>query len=429
MKDLLHTITAAPWMMAPATARAYLPSVLKLIQGEPVQFQEHKKRQPVAYRPGFAPITYGGYDDELAPGTVMVYPVIGAVTKYGGWCASGTEDMMVAMRNAEKDERIAGHMIEIDSGGGEGTNLQTFARFIREELGKPVVAWFNGTAASAAYWIAAAADEIYASEDTDVVGSIGVLVSFMDFREYYENKGIKLHEVYAEQSDLKNQDWKKALNGDYDELREEFLNPYAESFINSIQKLRPELRDINAYRGKTYMAANAPAGMIDGMLTYDQAVARVIELSGYEEKEEDDDSIMSINYMSNMNRVESVLGTPIELHEGGAFLTEEQLQAINANLVDDNHEAVHTDTITDLRGEIGTLRTELENEKTVSTQLGETIEALDRRIEKLEKGSAEPPTGAFSQQDPGAQHHEDELEKFEREMRAAAKSGNAVFER
>jgi Periplasmic serine proteases (ClpP class) len=209
--NLLRTILTSPWMIDERTAQAAFPFVIRLMAGDDVTFNEESDRRPFAFSASsMRKAKY--FDFGNAPnGSVAVFPVIGTVTKYGGWCSRGTEDLMLEMSKADEMENIAGHLIEIDSGGGEGTNLETVARFIRDEIQKPVVAWFNGTAASAAYYIACAADEIYASEETDIVGSIGVMFSMADWRTYFESKGVKIHEVYASQSDLKNKDIREAL--------------------------------------------------------------------------------------------------------------------------------------------------------------------------------------------------------------------------
>ena len=198
----------------------------------------------------------------------------------------------------------------------------------------PVLAWFNGTCASAAYYIAAAADEIYASEPTDIVGSIGTMISFADFRELYESAGIKIHEIYADQSQLKNLDFQQALEGNYQRLKEHLLNPYAQTFIDTVKAFRPQLRQAEAFQGEVYMAGEAiQIGMIDGQRTFAQAIVRVQELIQTR-------SFNHNNTSMTFQRIEALLGTPIEVHDGGAFLRVDELQLIDRNLVAEGDEAV-----------------------------------------------------------------------------------------
>ncbi len=87
----------------------------------------------------------------------------------------GAETLVSLIREARDDKNIAAIVLRIDSPGGSAFA----AELIREELeaaqkeGKPVVASMGGVAASGGYWIAAGANEIWASPTT-ITGSIGV---------------------------------------------------------------------------------------------------------------------------------------------------------------------------------------------------------------------------------------------------------------
>lgn len=58
-------------------------------------------------------------------------------------------------------------------------------------------------------------------------GSIGVMCSFSDLKPFYEKMGVKFHEIYADQSENKNEAFRLALEGDYTKIRQESLNPMA----------------------------------------------------------------------------------------------------------------------------------------------------------------------------------------------------------
>jgi ClpP class serine protease len=75
----------------------------------------------------------------------------------------------------ELDESIEQILLVIDSPGGSVVGVSEFASLIKSSS-KPTTAYIYGFAASAAYWIASAADKIVAG-DTGLVGSIGVVLS------------------------------------------------------------------------------------------------------------------------------------------------------------------------------------------------------------------------------------------------------------
>lgn len=354
--NLLRTILSSVWMIDATTLRASAPLVVRLMKGESVSFQDGEKDvRPFALWQR-SNVRYYNYND-APPGSVAVHPIIGTITKYDQYCGpSGTETLMKEMSKADNHKNIGAHLMEIESGGGEATNIETVARFIKNEIKKPVIAWYNGVAASAAYYIAAAADEIYASEDTDMVGSIGTLISFADFTQFFEEQGIKIHEVYADQSSLKNLDFKKALEGDYDLLKKNLLNPYAQAFIDTVKEFRPQITKSEVYKGEIYLTKDAiNIGLIDGKKTWEEASGRALMLAqNFHNQNTANMSIKKIN---------ALLGYDIEIHNGGAFLQATELDMIGKNLT------INAETSTEETGEVAAGDA---SDETSSTQATET---------------------------------------------------------
>jgi len=75
---------------------------------------------------------------------------------------------------------VSAIVLNVDSPGGEVAGINEFAQMIFEARGKKrVIAYVDGYAASAAYWIASAADEIV-TDSTGILGSIGVVSTVGD---------------------------------------------------------------------------------------------------------------------------------------------------------------------------------------------------------------------------------------------------------
>lgn len=84
------------------------------------------------------------------------------------------KDLQAALDNPA----VRAIVLDIDSPGGEATGVSELSRAIYEARGqKPIKAYVGGAAASAAYWIASAADEVVIS-DTAILGSIGVMAVY-----------------------------------------------------------------------------------------------------------------------------------------------------------------------------------------------------------------------------------------------------------
>lgn len=113
---------------------------------------------------------------------VAVIDISGVITPYPNILSmlfGGTDIASVEAQFAEAmaDPDVDGVVLRMDSPGGLITGVEELAGTIAAARGqKPVVAYAYGNAASAAYWIAAAADHIVAGPTT-TLGSIGVAMA------------------------------------------------------------------------------------------------------------------------------------------------------------------------------------------------------------------------------------------------------------
>jgi signal peptide peptidase SppA len=98
-----------------------------------------------------------------------------------------------ALERAFKTRGLKAVALAINSPGGSPAQSALLYRRIRQlaaERGVPVIAFTEDVAASGGYWLALAADEIYA-EDTSLVGSIGVITAGFGFVEAMSRLGIE----------------------------------------------------------------------------------------------------------------------------------------------------------------------------------------------------------------------------------------------
>ena len=97
-------------------------------------------------------------------------------------------DLLVRARN---DENVKAVVVRIDSGGGSATASEVISREIEmtRQAGKPVFVSMGSIAASGGYWIAAPADQIWATPTT-ITGSIGIWGAFPTFEKSLKSLGI-----------------------------------------------------------------------------------------------------------------------------------------------------------------------------------------------------------------------------------------------
>lgn len=101
--------------------------------------------------------------------------------------------LVPAIERAFALPRVKAVALSINSPGGSPVQSSLIARRIRQlaaEKNVPVVAFAEDVAASGGYWLACAADEIYA-DASSIIGSIGVIASSFGFAELIEKVGIK----------------------------------------------------------------------------------------------------------------------------------------------------------------------------------------------------------------------------------------------
>lgn len=125
----------------------------------------------------------------------------------GGGARALTADGIESVLNRAFDvPHLKAVVIAINSPGGAPTQSEYIAERIRQlsaEKGVRVLAFCEDIAASGGYWIACAADEIYAAR-TSLVGSVGVVSSGFGFADVIDRIGVerRLHATGANKARL-----------------------------------------------------------------------------------------------------------------------------------------------------------------------------------------------------------------------------------
>jgi ClpP class serine protease len=161
----------------------------------------------------------------------------------------------------------------IDSPGGEVNGADELARAIFEARGtKPIVAYVGGSGASAAYWIASAADRIVVSP-TAVLGSIGVQ---MAISEPAPKAGEKTYRFVSSQSPNKNPELgSDAANSQIQQT----IDAMAQVFVDTVARNRGVATETvltNFGAGGTFVGQQAvEAGLADSVGTFEAVLAEL----------------------------------------------------------------------------------------------------------------------------------------------------------
>lgn len=156
----------------------------------------------------------------------MAGVIADSTVKRGGISHARFEKLIEDAFDVHKLQAVA---LIINSPGGSPSQSSLITSLIRrlaEEKEIPVYAFVEDVAASGGYWIACAADEIYAQESS-IVGSIGVISSGFGFQKFIEKHDVE-RRIYTSGKD------------------KSFLDPFKEekpADIKRLQSLQSEIHE------------------------------------------------------------------------------------------------------------------------------------------------------------------------------------------
>lgn len=405
--QLIRAIFSGKWFIEPSEAEALIPIAINILEGKPIgalpgtkgynddddDYEERKKCQVVVksgstYQASY----YRDFSDPNIPeGATALINLTGPIMKYGGYCGEASSERTAQFfKQADANPKIKNILFKVDSPGGQVDGTATMAQAVYT-TSKPVLGFVDdGIAASAGYWPLAGADEIWASQNTDIIGSIGVYAQWADYSKRYEQLGIKIHEVYADQSSEKNKIYHEVLKGNYKPVKEEHLNPIAQQFIDSVKQMRGaklNLKVGNPFKGATYMATQAlEIGLIDRIGSYEEALARLEEMSQTKPTAQTSTNQSLTNNSHTMKFKMSwaaLLGaigfSAVASEEETPAVTDERLEQLNGSLATANQ------SIADLKSQVTQLQGDLKTAKDAITAAEKDRDDWKAKAEKYGK--------------------------------------------
>lgn len=215
-------------------------------------------------------------------GTVALLPLRGVIANRmnmmsdisGGTSSEGFGRMFDA---AIDDETVKAIILDVDSPGGAVSGTDELSAKIYAARGrKPIVAHVNATAASAAYWIATAADEMVLSPSAEV-GSIGVYGVHDDLSAALEKMGVKKTIISAGEFKAEGNPF-GPLSEEALAHRQERVNAYHDQFVKAVARNRGVSQSTvreGFGKGRMLMARAAiEAGMANSIASLDETIAR-----------------------------------------------------------------------------------------------------------------------------------------------------------
>lgn len=180
------------------------------------------------------------------------------------------------------DDSISKIVLDIDSPGGSTNGVTELANKIISSRGqKPIIAAVNSLAGSAAYWIAAACDQVFVTPSGSV-GAIGVYGIHQDVSKALENEGVKVSIIKAGKFKADGHP-SQPLDDETRARAQARIDELYDTFIRDVARGRgvPMSTVLNGYgEGDVLMAKSAKAaGMVDGIATLDAVLAKTFSLA------------------------------------------------------------------------------------------------------------------------------------------------------
>jgi len=188
--------------------------------------------------------------------------------------------------HAQQDDKVKGIIIRIDSPGGVVYDSKTiYNKIVEVKTAKPVVVQMQSMAASGGYYIAAPANYIIASEST-MTGSIGVILSTMDYTELYNKIGIEEINIVNTKGNLKvvedlsdeNGEGYKVLQALADDVYDDFVGVVAAGRGMTVAEVEA-IADGRVYSGKQALEN----GLVDELGEETEAYAAIERIAELDE--------------------------------------------------------------------------------------------------------------------------------------------------
>jgi len=273
--QITKAVYERPWAIQPAML-AVIDEVVRLrLAGAPLSDDDIQARVDAAET--------GPRSGSIRAQGVAVIPIYGVIAPkanlFSAMSGSATvEGIRSEFHAALADPDIGAIVFDVDSPGGSVEGITELANEIRAARGtKPMAAVANHLAASAAYWLASAADEVIASPSA-MVGSIGIIAMHVDVSAQDEMVGEKYTFITAGEGKADGNEHEPLSDEARGDLQADVDDFYA-LFTGDVSKARgvPAARIRSDWEASMFTAKKAvTSGLADRVDTLGATVRRMV---------------------------------------------------------------------------------------------------------------------------------------------------------
>ena len=266
---IINEIINGQWLLSHQGLMEFRHLMESLKNGQPQAYEENRKDNMLSfYNEDFQRINARDVS-EIPEGAIAVIHCIGLLMKYGSWYTWGADEIVYQLDYANTMRNVAAIILVIDGPGGSVAALPPFMEFAKRKR-KPIVGWCDTSLSLHRAIPDVVCDYQIAQNDFCAkFGSVGVVSSWQDLTQYYENLGIKMQEVYADESSHKSEIWRKLQEDEAagkQLMKDRDLSPMAVKFQNIVKAAHPNLiEEEGVLTGRVFGADDAiRLNMING---------------------------------------------------------------------------------------------------------------------------------------------------------------------
>ena len=245
MKNYPHLISKVyrePWCILPSKHQAIRSALEAHLAGMVSPADQERDEQ----------------EEPQQEGSQLIIPITGVIGQHlsgmemdcGGYSLDTLADVLDV---AEEDDSIEEIILNINSPGGTVTGVPEMAERIAQ-IDKKVIAFTDSQMCSAAYYLAAGADEIYCTKSADV-GSIGVYAVYMDYSRNLANEGVVVNAISAGTDKLMGA-WWKPMSEDEKAKIQASVDKIADGFRSHVTTFRDSVK-LQSMQGQVFDGEDA----------------------------------------------------------------------------------------------------------------------------------------------------------------------------
>ena len=282
LERVIRAVRETPWAILPSMLTTICDLLALHAEGGRLSEEEIRARLDTAATANGARLFGLGGRQQGAVAVLPLYGVIsqrvGLLTEISG--GTSTQQFTALFRQALEDDQVGAIILDVDSPGGSAFGVPELAEVIFQARGqeKPVVAVANAMAASAAYWIATAAEEFVVTPSGEV-GSIVVRVVHEEVSERLARSGVRVTDISAGRRKNVGSP-PTALSEDDRAAIQTRVNDYYALFTDDVARFRGvSPREVRAGFGEGWVVGAKEAvtlGMADRIETLDETIERMM---------------------------------------------------------------------------------------------------------------------------------------------------------